>query len=244
MEKMKDGLTVALLAREEEENLRILLPEIRGFAEGLGTVFEITVVDGAVATDNTEAVCRENGCNYVNQRYPKFGGAFRTAIEEAGYDRFLILDADGSHPPRFIPDLYAAFEEGTWDVVIGSRYMKGGVTHDKGSSIAMSKLLNFAFRVVLGIRAKDLSTDFRMYRTAELKRLDLRRENYDVLQEVLLKLKLQLGGLKVKEVPISFEKRMAGESKRRLIPFILSYIRTLFALLGLRITHVREGRKA
>ena len=53
----------------------------------------------------------------------------------------------------------------------------------------MSKMLNLAFRICLGIKAHDISTDFRMYDTQQLKNVKLDNKNYDVLQEVLLKTK-------------------------------------------------------
>ena len=236
---LKRGLSVSLLTYKEGENLKVLLPQIK---EALGLFdleYEIVVVDTEKALDDTPAVCEEHGCRYVNQRYPGFGGAFKTAIECAAYDKFLILDGDGSHPPRYIPDMLRLFANGDYDVVIGSRYVKGGKTNDSKSSVLMSKILNTVFRIALGIKAHDISTDFRIYRTSQLKQVSLEKENYDVLQEVLLKIKLANGNaLRIGEVPISFEKRLYGESKRRLIPFIISYIKTLIGLLYLRFRNL------
>ena len=101
----------------------------------------------------------------------------------------------------------------------------------------MSHMLNFAFRVCLRLHANDLSTDYRMYHTKQLKKVKLTCENYDVLEEVLLRLKLNKRDkkLKIGEVPINFQKRMYGESKRQLLKFIISYIKTLFRLMGVRI---------
>ena len=49
----------------------------------------------------------------------------------------------------------------------------------------MSHILNFVFRIITGIKAKDISTDFRMYDTKQLKAVKLTCQNYDILQEVL-----------------------------------------------------------
>ena len=102
----------------------------------------------------------------------------------------------------------------------------------------MSHILNFSFRIALGINAKDLSTDYRIYHTSDLKKVKLTCKNYDVLQEVLLAIKLNKKGHKIKigEVPISFNKRIYGESKRQLFKFIMSYAGTIFRLFGKRIT--------
>lgn len=61
-----------------------------------------------------------------------------------------------------------------------------------------------------------------------------------MVEEVLLKLKLNKPDcdLKVREVPIIFQKRMFGESKRQLVKFIISFIKTLFMLMGMRLKRV------
>ena len=148
----------------------------------------------------------------------------------------LVLDSDGSHDPKYIPDIYNKYKEG-YDVVIGSRYTKGGKTEDAVTSRIMSHILNGVYRVVTGVKAKDLSTNFRMYRADLIRQVKLSSVNYDVLEEVLLLMKLKAGkkNFRVGEIPITFNKRIAGESKRRLIPFIISYIKTMFRLIGIRI---------
>ena len=232
------GISVVLLAYKEEENLKVLLPEIKKYVEKCEKNYEILVVDTETPLDNTKGVCEEFGARYVNQTEPGFGGAFRTAIREARQQKFLILDSDGSHQPKYIPDIYHKFVREKCDVVIGSRYCPGGESNDAKSSQLMSHILNFAFRIALGLKAKDLSTDYRMYHTSELKKVRLTCTNYDVLQEVLLMLKLNRPKHKllIGEVPISFNKRLYGESKRQLFKFIMSYAGTIFRLFGKRIT--------
>ena len=197
---MNKGLSVAILAYKEEENLKVLIPEIISIVNTLNEEYEIIVVDTKEPMDNTKDVCDNYGCRYINQYYPAFGGAFRVAIEQANYDKFLILDGDGSHPPKYIKDMYEKFINENCDVVIGSRYVKGGKTDDVRSSIIMSKILNSVFRVALGIKAHDISTDYRIYRTEQLKEVSLVNENYDVLQEVLLKLKINNTNLLVQRI--------------------------------------------
>lgn len=236
------SISVVLLAYKEAENLKVLLPQIKEKIEVTGENYEMIIVDTAQPLDNTSEVCEQFGARYVNQRYPGFGGAFRTGIEEAQFDKFLIMDSDGSHNPVYITDIYNRFCQGA-DLVIGSRYVKGGKTNDAFSSIVMSKILNTVFRIVIGVKAKDISTDFRMYDTAQLKKTELTCQNYDVLQEVLMRLKQNNKKLVIAEVPISFDKRMFGESKRRLIPFIIGYIKTMFRLIAIRISSCFTKRK-
>jgi len=230
------SISIVLLAYKEAENLKILLPKIIDNINKTNEEYEIIVCDTIESLDNTKEVCEEFGVKYFHQEDPGFSGAFRTGIKYASMDKFLIMDSDGSHNPIYIPDIYNKFVNSNCDLVIGSRYVKGGHTYDSKSSIIMSKILNTVFRFCLGIKASDISTNFRMYNTAQLKAITLKCKNYDVLQEVLLKLKMNRHDFKIEEVPISFDKRMFGESKRKLIPFIISYIKTLFRLVGIRLT--------
>ena len=234
---LKEGILVALLASHEEENLKILIPKIREAMDTVGAAYEIEVIDTAEPTDGTQELCRKWGIRYYNQEEPGFGGAFRTAIKYADHELFLILDGDGSHDPRYIPAMYRKYMDDRCDLVIGSRYVKGGKTCDSKSSVVMSRILNGIYRPLLGIKAKDISTDYRLYDAAQLKQVRLENIYFDVLQEVLLKLKLNNPDFRIGEVPIVFEKRMFGESKRDLIPFIISYIKTLGKLTAMRVTH-------
>ncbi|MCL2544286.1 MAG: glycosyltransferase [Clostridia bacterium] len=233
------GISACLLAYKEAENLRALLPQVHAALQSTGEAYEIIVVDTQTPLDDTAEVCRELGARYVGQEEPYFGGAFRTAIKHASQDMFLIMDADGSHKPEYIVPIYKKFAQGA-DVVIGSRYVKGGKTQDSALSVAMSKVLNCTYRWCLGLKAKDISTDFRMYHTEQLRNVEIRNDHYDVLQEVLFMLKRANPALDIQEVPITFEKRMFGESKRRLLPFVVSYARTLLRLIGLRLRGPRQ----
>ena len=228
-------ISVVLLAYREEESLKLLFPRLIKELDSLNEEYEIIVVDTANPLDNTKGVCDQYGAVYVNQEEPGFGGAYRKGISVMKGDKMLVLDSDGSHNPIYISDIYNKFITG-YDVVIGSRYTKGGKTEDAVTSKIMSHILNGVFRIVTGVKAKDLSTNFRIYRADVLREITLTSTNYDVLEEVLLLMKLKIGkSFKVAEVPITFNKRIAGESKRRLIPFIISYIKTMFRLIGIRI---------
>ncbi|MCR5119295.1 MAG: glycosyltransferase [Lachnospiraceae bacterium] len=241
MEKLKTGISAVLLAYGEGENLKVLIPMIKEKLDNIGEEYEVVVIDGPKQTDDSKSICEENGARYYNQEEPGFAEAFKKGIREAAYRTFLILDADMSHDPKYIPDIYAKFIADKADVVIGSRYVEGGVSNDAFTSKVMSHILNTVYGVVLGIRARDMSTDYRMYRTVRLKKVEsrLKCKNYDVLQEVLLYLKLDKKSeekrFRVREVPITFEKRMYGKSKRQLLKFIISYMKSVIYLLGVRL---------
>jgi dolichol-phosphate mannosyltransferase len=228
--------SVLILAYHEAENLTTLLPAIERVLDDMFEEHEVIVVDSATPTDNTAEVCAQFGASYVPQAEPNYAGAFRTGIARCRFDKIQVLDADWSHDPADIPALHAKFAEGN-DLVIGSRYVPGGKTDDAGLAVLMSTLLNAVMRLCVGVRAKDLSTSMRCYDAAQLRAVTLTRQHYDVLQEVVLTMRLRRPGFTIGEVPVTFSTRLHGTSQRQLGRFIASYLRTLFFLTGLRLRH-------
>ena len=227
------GISVVLLAEKEEKNLMILLPLLKKILKDTKEKYEILVIDTMEPLDNTKRVCEKYDVIYLNQEEPKYAGAFKTGIKHAKYDKIQVLDCDFSHDPNVVTKINEKFNEG-YDLVIGSRYIKGGKTLDSKTSQIMSKILNFVYRKFLGIKAKDISTSFRMYDAKQLKSVKLDSKNFDVVEEVVFKMIRQNPKLKISEVPITFNKRLFCESKRSFTQFIGSYIKTLFCLLCIK----------
>ena len=223
-------LSVVMPAYMEYENLRILLPRIEQSCRSLGVQFEIVVVGPNKPLDQTPNLCAE----FAHWRYVdraggnSYGDAVRSAISAASGTYTLFLDADGSHTPEFIPNLFRFREQN--DVVIASRYIDGGSTDNKKSLVLMSLIINRVYGIVLGIPCKDISNSFKLYKSKQLKRLQLRCDNFDIVEEILLKIKVDTPQLKIMEVPYSFKERMFGTTKRNLVAFIFSYLLTLIRL--------------
>ena len=136
----------------------------------------------------------------------------RYAIDH-GYDYLLNLDADFSHPPRFIPGLLAGMDR--HDVMVGSRYVKGGGTENwPVSRLVISRAVNTLVRFLFRMPVKDASGAFRCYRVSKLKEADLDRtqsRGYSFQQEVLFR--VHRTGAKLGELPFVFENRREGKSK-------------------------------
>jgi len=222
-------LSVVLPAYMEEENLRQLLPRLKNVISGIDSSGEIIVIDTLAPMDNTREVCELYGARYVNRRGGNFfGDAVRTGIAEAHGEFVVFMDADGSHPPEFISKLWNARNEA--DVVIASRYVAGGATDNSRVLVLMSLIVNLVYSVVLGLNCKDVSNSFKLYRTRMLKELCLRCNNFDIVEEILFKIKQTHGNLRIKELPFAFKKRMFGTTKRSLFAFIFSFVVTLVRL--------------
>ena len=243
------GISALLLAYQEADNLRWLLPELKQQLDGIGEDYEILVVDTQETLDDTQEVCRQNGVRHLRRDRPEFGAAMRFGIACACMDKLLILDADGSHRPEYIPAMHRRFLEGA-DIVIGSRYTKGGSTRDKPLSVLQSKLLGAICHLLLGLRARDISTDFRIYDMHQLKAVEPTGEHFDIVPELLVRLQMRNPALRIAEVPIAFDRRRYGKTKRDMPAFVLGYLRTFTRLIALRLrgndrteeSHPSEGR--
>ena len=94
----------------------------------------------------------------------------------------------------------------------------------------MSYLTNITYSIVLNLRYKDISNSFKLYKTSHLKELTLKCKNFDIVEEILYKLKKDHKELTVLEIPYSFKQRLFGHTKRNLFLFILTYIGTIIRL--------------
>jgi dolichol-phosphate mannosyltransferase len=207
-------VSVVLPAWREEENLRLLLPRLTAVLERLGRPFEVLVVDAPEPLDATPEICQAAGVRRV-----------------ARGELVACMDADGSHAPELLPALLA--RAGEADLVIGSRYVPGGHTENPWVLRLMSRVVNVCYSAVLGLPVRDVSNSLRVYRAERLRGLTLRGDHFDVIEEVLVQLRRLHPGLRVVEVPISFRRRMFGETKRNLLAFALGFA---FTLLRLRLS--------
>ncbi|MBO7725022.1 MAG: polyprenol monophosphomannose synthase [Thermoguttaceae bacterium] len=210
---------VAAATYNEMENLPELVRKIgESFPEA-----DILVVDDGSADgtgDWAAKRAREDLRFFLIERGAKKGlgtavlEAFRFAVDRK-YDYLVNLDADFSHPPEMIPRLVEVAEREGIDVVIGSRYVRGGkIVGWPLRRKVMSRGINFLARRALHLSTKDNSGAFRCYRVETLRRLDLTRvrsRGYSFFEEILFRLKSV--GASFREIPITFTDRVRGESK-------------------------------
>lgn len=228
-------ISVILPSYQEAENLRNILPKLNAVLSERGLGFEILVIDTKEAMDDSKDVCESNQARYINRENGNmYGDAIRTGFKYAQGKYTVVMDADGSHDPADIIRFYDAMGSGNYDMVIGSRYCKGGQTDNNLILQTMSWMLNLTYRIVFGIKAKDISNSYRMYKTDQIRELKLECDNFDIVEEILIKLNYMIEDFSIKEIPIRFNKRDKGESKRDLFKFILSYLKTMKKLKDIK----------
>jgi len=218
-------ITAVLPTYNEAENIRELIKEILA----LGPEYHVIVVD-----DNSPDGTAEHAREVKDPRVMVIQNSWRTgrgasgtqgmkAALESGADLVIEMDADFSHDPEYIPSLVSTTKSA--DIVIGSRYLKGGgiegrsVIRDTASSLAARYL-----QLLLGIPVKDPQSGFRVFKRSALEKINLdnlKAKDPFVVTELLFQAKKQ--GLKIKEVPIIFKERRAGTSKISII-MLLKYL--------------------
>ena len=233
-------ISVVLPAYQEAENLKNILPNLHKVLASVD--HEILVIDTMEPMDNTREICLANDVRYVPRTGGNFyGDAIRTGFASATGKYTVIMDADGSHDPREILNFLEVMEQGKTDLVIGSRYCKGGYTDNNFILRFMSWALNVTYRVLFGLKVKDVSDSFRMYKTEQIQKVQFECDNFDIVEEILIKLSYTFQPYVIRELPISFNKRAAGESKRDLVKFIFTYITTIQKLLRIKRSAVKGG---
>ena len=144
------------------------------------------------------------------------GPAYRAGLARAlelGADVIVQMDADFSHPPETLPQMFRELEE--YDVVMGSRYVNGiTVVNWPIERILLSYFGNWYVRKVTGLPITDVTGGFRCMRRNTLEKITasrIRANGYAFQME--LNYRLAKSGAKIKEIEFFFLDRTRGASK-------------------------------
>ncbi len=214
------NVTVVIPTYNEAENVEAMAEALWGL--GIPDLHVLIVDDespdgtGAIADRLAEenpgrlSVLHRSGPRGLGRAYVD---GFRWALQH-GADAIVQMDCDFSHAPADVPRLLAHLPD--YDVVIGSRYVRGGRTDEKWSfgRVLLSWWANFYARVILGCRVRDITAGFKAWRRQALAGIDLDcifSQGY-VFQVEMIYVAERLG-YRILEVPIYFEDRRIGRSK-------------------------------
>ena len=201
----------------ERENLTELLRQI--FVLGLHV--EVLIVDDNSPDSTGELADQMAAADprvHVLHRPGKMGlgsayvTGFRYALER-DYEAIFEMDADFSHNPESLPVFLKELE--TADLVLGSRYLHGvTVVNWPLSRLILSYLANVYSRVITGMPIKDATGGYKCFRRQVLEAIDLSRVKSDGYGfQIEINFKAFRKGFRIKEIPILFVDRRAGESK-------------------------------
>ncbi|WP_419162021.1 polyprenol monophosphomannose synthase [Candidatus Palauibacter sp.] len=167
------------------------------------------LVDSIAATEPRVHALHREGKAGLGSAYV---AGFRWALER-DFDWIFEMDADGSHDPRYLPDMIAASAD--FDVVVGSRYTAGvNVINWPMSRLLLSYYANKYARFVTGLRLADSTSGFKCFGRRVLEAIDLDAvESTGYTFQIEMNFRAWKKGFTLGEVPIVFTDRVAGQSK-------------------------------
>ena len=196
----------------ERDNLGKFIPQLEEVLSESSMEFEIVIIDDN-SPDGTGSFAEELGERFdvkVVHRAGKLGlsTAVMEGFERASGDLLVVMDADLSHPPEAIPQMVEKIRSGSAQMVVGSRYVKGGKVENwpihrrlvsKGATLLARGLT----------KVKDPMSGFFALERRVIDGVELNPIGYKIGLEILVKGKYE----RVEEVPITFADRKAGKSK-------------------------------
>lgn len=221
-------LSILIPADNEGRNLAILLPQLISLLVRLGVTYEMLVLT-QTPDDVTREAAAGHGARMVGVP-AGYGAALAVGFAEAAGEYLLTMDADLSHPPEIVDRLWR--ERDTADVTIASRYVPGGEADMGVVRYVCSRLLNAAFSRGLDVPIRDLSSGFRLYRTAVIREQHITSRDFDILQQTVVQAFAE--GWRVREIPFAYRPRTQGTSQARVLRVGMAWLRTFGELWLLR----------
>lgn len=195
-------VSLIIPTRNEAENIEVLLSGLKEVCPNA----EMLVVDDS--DDNTIALALRCGARVVKGKRKGLGQAILDGIQASKGEIVVVMDADLSHSPKDVPRLlYPILRQG-FDMVIGSRYTRGGKV--VGWELSRKIVSRVACLLALPVTTiKDSTSGFFAFRKEIIKGVELKGTSWKIMLEIWAK----AHPVAVKEVPITFSVRTAGKSK-------------------------------
>lgn len=183
--------------------------------------FEIIVIDDG-SPDGTQEVAKQLQKIYgedkivLRPREKKLGlgTAYMHGLKHAKGNFIILMDADLSHHPKYIPKFIAKQEAENADIVTGTRYSgNGGVNGWDFRRKVISCGANFLTQLLLRPNVSDLTGSFRLYKKPVLETLIQNCVSKGYVFQMEMIIRARQNNYKISEVPIAFVDRLYGESK-------------------------------
>jgi len=234
-----DKYTVLLPTYNERDNLPIIIWLLCKYFKESKENYEIIIIDDG-SPDGTLDVAKQLQEIYGDDKIvlrPRakklgLGTAYMHGVKHATGNFIILMDADLSHHPKFIPAMIALQREQNLDIVSGTRYAgDGGVYGWDLKRKVISRGANYVAQVLLRPDASDLTGSFRLYRKPVLEKLVAACVSKGYVFQMEMVVRARQFGFSIGEVPISFVDRVYGESKLGGSE-ILGYIKGLLYLFA------------
>jgi len=213
-------LSVVVPCYEEQDNVRQLCTRLFAATRAAGLTAELLLVDdfsgaGSEATKKVVAELRKEGYAIdVKVRMPQEGkglsSAVVTGLKMAQYPVLLVMDADLQHEPESVPEVAGPILRGEADFAVGSRHVEGGAAEDFPLVRRIISWVATLLAYPLTASRDPMSGFFSLSKeTFERGRDSLNPLGFKIGLELMVRCECKT----VKDVPIRFRDREAGESK-------------------------------
>jgi glycosyltransferase involved in cell wall biosynthesis len=206
------SVSVVIPVFNEELTIGDIVARTRSTLEQFKLPYEVLVIDDG-SVDRSAEISQASEAVVLREAHQGKGHALRLGFKRAKGDVIVALDSDGSHQPEEIPLILRSMMENKVDFVIGSRFLNTDVNIAKIPRVNRigNKMFNNLMQLLTGMKITDSQSGFRAIRSSVIEKMKLKSRGYEVESEMLVKaLKM---GVRVAEIPISFEQRTVGKSK-------------------------------
>ena len=206
-------LSVIIPVYNEKESILEVLEQVRN----VDIDKEIIVVDDC-STDGTRDLLKDAGSNTFEDMKILFhdmnkgkGAAFRTGLKEAAGDFVIIQDADSEYDPGDYLGLLEPLMDGRADVVYGSRF-KGAQKSMTLTQYLGNRTVTLATRVLYATDLSDEATCYKVFKRDIIQGIPFEADRFNFEPEITAKLLKK--GIKIYEVPISYNARQYKQGKK------------------------------
>lgn len=226
-----DDVAVVVSCPEHPLALESLLPAIQRVVQHFKLPARVYLLDHRTR-EETRRIAEANNVTVIPVGDPGYGSVISAAMVSTRENYLVTLDGDGIHPPELLPFMYSLRDR--FDVVIASRYVPQGYARMQWWRLVLSRALNEAFRHMLGLPFRDLSSSYRQYRRSLLTAAEPSLTTDAALQEILIKTYCE--GYAVAELPMHYIARGGGRGRgfARLMRLGVDYLVTFAAMWRLR----------
>jgi len=232
VEMTRNVLSIVVPTYNERDRLENLVDKVCAVFRALNLPTEIVIVDDN-SPDGTGALADRLADRYplrVVHRSGKLGlgTAVIDGFRVASSDILGVMDADLSHPPEVVPGMLAVLQTTRSDMVVGSRYIRGGGSRNWSAlRLLMSRVACLLAAPVTPVR--DATSGFFLVRREAIEGVGIAAGGFKICLELLVRGRIR----SVAEVPYVFVGRTAGESKMNLRE-ATGYMKQLLDLCAVR----------
>ena len=213
--KKNPKILLIIPAYNEEDNVLRVYNNIVSYNKKSKNKLDVIFINDG-SRDNTENILNENNINHIKLiQNLGIGGAVQTGYKYAyykNYDIAIQFDGDGQHDINYVESLINPIVNGSADMVIGSRFIDSSSSEFKSSLLRRIgiKIISLCIRIRTSKKIYDTTSGFRAVNRRVIESFAV---HYPLeYPEPISSVDILLNGLKIKEVPVSMNERIAGKS--------------------------------